>query len=105
MVLTSFLEKTPSVHKSSTNPLFDEDPVNDYEEKVVLMQHVMTTLKHCIETSNKFAAAKMELMKYLASEEEVIESEEVMNSWWERSGNYLKYIQDKRIRCLMDLPS
>lgn len=93
----SLLEKTPAASemKGSINPLFDEDPVNDYEEEVVLTTYMTNTLEEHF-VKKQMCVAEEELLQSFGSEEKVEESENFMESWKNRTGRYTQYIRSKR---------
>jgi len=106
-MLTSFLNRTPPASvpetktSASASPLFDEDPVNDYEEDIVQMMHAVEALELLFAKDEALAiASKKELQQYVRSAA-AEEPEEHMASWWERSRRYSQQIRNLRIQALL----
>ena len=59
VALSSLIQLVPHEEQSalsgSTNPLFDEDPINEYVEEVILLQHVSNSLRDLLNTRQELS--------------------------------------------------
>ena len=102
----SFLDRLPPAGGPNTcaaSPLFDEDPVNDYEEETVQMTHAVEALARLFSEDKDLAtASKKELQKYIVRCAETEEPEEQVASWWERTTRCSHQTRNLRIQALLD---
>ena len=84
-LLTSLLPGSNFIsdRKPATNPLFDEDPVNDYEEVIVLMECVVESLKTLLAENQDIAVRlRHELVRYMSAEAGEWEGRSLRLLWW-----------------------
>ena len=106
-LLISLLPQTSSISDAepATNFLFDEDPVNSYEEKVVLMECVAESLQTLLaENQDSATRLRSELLKCLPEERGEVARTSLSLSRWERPRSHLRQMMNKLLRPVVEEP-
>ena len=85
------------VADSSSNPLFDEDPVNEYIEDVVVLQHISSCLRCLLANHDELLSHELILDHLDTKSEKASQKDEdsfsVNISAWENPKQFMKLIR------------
>lgn len=82
----------------SSNPLFDEDPINDYAEYVVLLQHVTSALRDLLTTHKELSHG---LVSDLFSQDGTIYDMNVSIPAWDNPKDFKKLVRRHFLRSVL----
>lgn len=103
-VLTHLLPPETSSPAAVSNPLFDEDPVNDYAEELILVEYLVKSLKGVMAALTNTAELSERhfkvLSRHLLSQAQAFEEQEV-TSIWEFSRSYRHALLGSRMAILI----
>ena len=95
------LEPVAPPSAESTNPLFDEDPVNDYAEELVVSGHVIQCLSHMTVTHRSVVVEHLELLREQVTKWRAQEiGSNLGSNIWE---NPALYVWNAKMKLLSDL--
>lgn len=89
LLLSLLPEAAPSDPAASSNPLFDEDPLNDFAEDLVVLEHVVQSLEGVV---TELTRTKQLSMRHYSSLSKIIPPQtltQVSGSWWENKHAFL----------------
>lgn len=91
--------------RNDGNPLFNEDPINDYEEELILLTLITNTLEEQFIRNKDFvvnSSHKKCLQETISSE---IKMEEFMEPWSQRTSRHLQNTRNHQVQYLIELLS